>query len=114
MHRIDVKILDQRLHDSPPHYATPGSAGLDLRACIDDELSGLAEPLGLEVRNVAVPQISISPEVQAGLDAIVQSRLSTEKAKQDVEKKTEGNDAPGGKLFQKGCQRHRLKISVKI
>ena len=35
MHRIDVKILDDRLRDKPPHYATPGSAGLDLRACID-------------------------------------------------------------------------------
>jgi dUTP pyrophosphatase len=35
MHRIDVKILDPRLHDTPPHYATPGSAGLDLRACIE-------------------------------------------------------------------------------
>lgn len=35
MHRIDVKILDDRLRDNPPHYATPGSAGLDLRACID-------------------------------------------------------------------------------
>ena len=34
MHRIDVKILDERLRDSPPHYATPGSAGLDLRACL--------------------------------------------------------------------------------
>jgi dUTP pyrophosphatase len=34
VHRIDVKILDQRLRDSPPHYATPGSAGLDLRACL--------------------------------------------------------------------------------
>lgn len=34
MHRIDVKILDKRLRDNPPHYATPGSAGLDLRACI--------------------------------------------------------------------------------
>ena len=34
MHRIDVKILDNRLRDNPPHYATPGSAGLDLRACI--------------------------------------------------------------------------------
>jgi dUTP pyrophosphatase len=37
--RIDVKILDQRLKDSSgqyaPHYATPGSAGLDLRACIE-------------------------------------------------------------------------------
>ena len=39
MHRIDVKILDQRLRDSPPHYATPGSAGLDLRACIEAPLA---------------------------------------------------------------------------
>ncbi len=38
MHRIDVRILDSRLHDSPPHYATPGSAGLDLRACLDAPL----------------------------------------------------------------------------
>ena len=38
MHRIDVKILDPRLHDNPPHYATPGSAGLDLRACLDAPL----------------------------------------------------------------------------
>jgi len=34
MHRIDVKIIDSRLRDSLPHYATPGSAGLDLRACL--------------------------------------------------------------------------------
>lgn len=39
MHRIDVKILDARLRDSPPHYATPGAAGLDLRACLDEPLS---------------------------------------------------------------------------
>ena len=38
MHRIDVKILDSRLNDNPPHYATPGSAGLDLRACVDAPL----------------------------------------------------------------------------
>ncbi|MCK7496634.1 MAG: dUTP diphosphatase [Comamonadaceae bacterium] len=38
MHRIDVKILDPRLKDSLPHYATPGAAGLDLRACIDAPL----------------------------------------------------------------------------
>jgi dUTP pyrophosphatase len=35
MHRIDVRILDPRLREHPPHYATPGSAGLDLRACIE-------------------------------------------------------------------------------
>ncbi len=38
MHRIDVRILDARLQDSPPHYATPGAAGLDLRACIEAPL----------------------------------------------------------------------------
>ena len=35
MHRIDVKILDERLRESLPQYATPGSAGLDLRACLE-------------------------------------------------------------------------------
>ena len=33
--KMDVKILDTRLRDQPPHYATTGSAGLDLRACIE-------------------------------------------------------------------------------
>lgn len=32
---IDVKILDERLHEQLPSYATSGSAGMDLRACID-------------------------------------------------------------------------------
>jgi dUTP pyrophosphatase len=35
---LDVRILDARLHASPPAYATDGSAGLDLRACIDEAL----------------------------------------------------------------------------
>jgi dUTP pyrophosphatase len=35
---IDVKILDPRLTDQFPAYATPGSAGLDLRACLDAPL----------------------------------------------------------------------------
>src|SRR5574343_510003 len=38
MHRIDVQILDARLHDTPPVYGTTGAAGLDLRACIDAPL----------------------------------------------------------------------------
>jgi dUTP pyrophosphatase len=33
--QIDLKILDPRVADALPHYATPGSAGLDLRACLD-------------------------------------------------------------------------------
>ncbi len=32
---IDIKILDARLHDHPPAYATAGSAGIDLRACTE-------------------------------------------------------------------------------
>lgn len=35
MSTLDYKILDPRLNDNPPAYATPGAAGLDLRACID-------------------------------------------------------------------------------
>ena len=36
--KIDVKILDPRMRDQLPNYATPSSAGLDLRACIDTPL----------------------------------------------------------------------------
>jgi dUTP pyrophosphatase len=36
--QIDVKILDSRLNDNLPSYATPGSAGLDLRACLQAPL----------------------------------------------------------------------------
>ena len=57
MRRLEVRILDPRIRDSLPHYATPGAAGLDLRACLDAPLvlqpgdsqlvpSGLAIHLG--------------------------------------------------------------------
>ena len=41
MRSIQLKILDARVGDSVPlpHYATGGSAGLDMRACIDEPLA---------------------------------------------------------------------------
>ncbi len=60
-----------------------GTARDVLRQCIDDELNDLAGNLGLTVQNVVVPDVILSPAVQAALDAIVQSRLETEKAAQD-------------------------------
>lgn len=36
--KLDVKIMDARLRDAPPAYATAGSAGLDLRACLEAPL----------------------------------------------------------------------------
>ena len=64
MKTIDIKILDARLRDQFPAYATQGSAGLDLRACID-------APLTLEAgQTVLIPTglaIHLSDPSYAGL-----------------------------------------------
>jgi regulator of protease activity HflC (stomatin/prohibitin superfamily) len=60
-----------------------GTARDELRNCIDDQLSGLAQNYGLQISNVTVPNIILGAEVQALLDAITKSRLETEKANQD-------------------------------
>lgn len=56
MHRLKVRVLDPRVGDSLPlpTHATPGSAGMDLRACIDEPLTlapGQAElvPTGIAI-----------------------------------------------------------------
>ena len=36
---VQLQVLDPRLHDQLPAYATPGSAGLDLRACLDASIT---------------------------------------------------------------------------
>ncbi len=60
-----------------------GTARDVLRECIDEEVSQLAQNYGLQIANVVVPNVILSPEAQSLLDAITQSRLNTEKAAQD-------------------------------
>lgn len=63
--------------------AVIGSARDALQGCINDEIATRASSYGLTVANIAVPNVILLPEAQARLDEIVQSRLQTEKAKQD-------------------------------
>lgn len=51
---IDVKVLDPRLADQLPTYATPGSAGLDLRACLDAPLTLAANAWKLVPTGMAI------------------------------------------------------------
>lgn len=60
-----------------------GTSRDELRACIEQELDDLVSQIGLRIDNLVVPEVILSLEVQAALDAIVQSRLATEKAAQD-------------------------------
>ncbi len=52
--KIDVKILDPRLQDKLPNYATPGSAGLDLRACLSEPLTLAANAWQLVPTGIAI------------------------------------------------------------
>ena len=71
MRTLDVKILDRRLRDSLPHYATPGAAGLDLRACVEAPVSlapGQAElvPSGIAI-HLADPRYAAVVLPRSGL-----------------------------------------------
>jgi len=71
MKTIDVKILDPRMQDQLPTYATAGSAGLDLRACIDSPLiiePGATHliPTGLAI-NIADPDYAAMILPRSGL-----------------------------------------------
>ena len=68
---LDVKILDARLREAMPHYATAGAAGLDLRACIDAPLvlaPGAAElvPSGVAI-HLADPGLAAVVLPRSGL-----------------------------------------------
>ncbi len=73
MRLIELKVLDSRLGDSIPlpHYATDGSAGLDMRACIDEPLTvapGETEliPTGLAI-HIADPGLAAVLLPRSGL-----------------------------------------------
>ena len=51
---LDVKIIDPRMADQLPAYATPGSAGLDLRACLDQPLTLEANAWQLVPTGIAI------------------------------------------------------------
>ena len=52
--QVDIKIMDQRLRDNMPSYATAGSAGLDLRACLDAPLTLAANAWQLVPTGMAI------------------------------------------------------------
>jgi len=71
MRKLDVKILDERIRSQLPAYATNGSAGLDLRACVDDPLTlrpgdSALVPTGLAI-HVADPGLAAVIIPRSGL-----------------------------------------------
>ena len=52
--KLDVKILDPRMSGQLPQYATAGSAGLDLRACLDAPLTLQANAWQLIPTGIAI------------------------------------------------------------
>ena len=71
MRRLQVKVLDPRLREQLPEYATAGSAGLDLRACVTEPLTlepGQTEliPSGIAI-NLADPSLAAIVLPRSGL-----------------------------------------------
>src|SRR5919204_5653890 len=54
MRKLQVRILDERIRAMLPHYATPGAAGLDLRACLDAPLTLAAGDSRLVSSGIAI------------------------------------------------------------
>jgi dUTP diphosphatase len=54
MIKVDIKILDSRMKKQLPAYATPGSAGLDLRACIEQTMTIVPGETSLVPTGIAI------------------------------------------------------------
>ena len=68
MTTIDLRVLDARMAEQLPAYATPGSAGLDLRACLD-------APLELQPGQTALISTGLSIHIgDPGLAAVLLPR----------------------------------------
>ena len=68
---IDIRVLDERMAEHVPQYATPGSAGLDLRACLQTACTlqpGQAEliPTGLSI-HIGDPRLAAMLLPRSGL-----------------------------------------------
>jgi hypothetical protein len=86
MNDLTMQAMKVCVGDRPFSDSVIGSDRDALRTCVNDELEKLVQPYGLSIANVTLPNVVLSPEVQAKLDAITQSRLDTEKALQDEQK----------------------------
>ena len=73
MRKLQVKILDERIRGMLPHYASAGSAGLDLRACVEKEIilnpgDSQLVPTGIAI-HVGDPQYAAVILPRSGLGA---------------------------------------------
>jgi dUTP pyrophosphatase len=71
MQAIDLKVLDERVREHLPAYATSGSAGMDLRACLDHPLTLLPGdthliPTGISI-HIADPKLAALVLPRSGL-----------------------------------------------
>ena len=88
MNDLSTQSMKVCVGNKPFRDSVVGTDRDTLRKCIDEELNGLTKNYGLTVTNLTVPNVTLSPEVQALLDQITKSRLETEKADQDRLKAT--------------------------
>lgn len=84
MSQLTQQAMKVCVGDRPFSEAAVGAARDTLRQCIDEELSKLATPYGLNVQNIVVPNIALNPTVQALLDQITDEKFKTDLERQQA------------------------------